>query len=52
MSDVHNDILPRTNGGVSQRFSNQFGISGLPETEITADELYGAIVCCVLFFTF
>lgn len=30
--------------GVNNFFSNQFGISGLPETYITADKLYGAIL--------
>ena len=32
--------------GVNNVVSNQFGISRLPETWITADELYGVFFCC------
>ena len=37
-------------GGVRNIFANQFGILGLPETLITTDELYGAILCGGFFY--
>lgn len=43
---AHSVRAPPVWSASKQFLKNQFGISGLPETRITSDELYGAILYC------